>query len=745
MLQHRVLRASLAAALALVFSCALPPCYTAPTYAAAPPRLVILCVDNLRLVDVNPEDLPALFKFAHSTAWGLMNTNVAGPPSLESAYLTLGAGTRSRAADNQPGLMVGETSPEEPGSAAEIFARRSGRAVEHGVVQLGIGILRAVNADLGYDVNLGALGQALRAAGHRVAIIGNADTNSRQRPLVNFLMDAWGHVPYGYTGTALFKRDPSGPFGAWLDTEAVIRETRKVWPDADLVAVEWSDLHRAEQYAPLALPEAGASLRRQALARLDGFLDRFLPAVLDAKVPVLLLVPAPGPQEWAQGQRLTPIALLRPDAPAGLLTSATTRRLGLAANIDVAATVLTFFDLTPSPAVLGRPLRAVPAGDSLAYLSALEERAVGNFQQRPLILRIYIGYLIVTLALTLLAFWRRTPLGTRWLELFILGGATVPLTFLLLAALPPSPPALTLAATAVLTALLVAVWRRASASAAAALMLSAACTLLVLVGDLLGGQNLVAASLLGYCFISGARYYGLGNEYMGVFLGAALSLAAYLCDRFDVGARGAGRLLVVLLLIGAWLLAASQLGSNAGGTLAWVSGAAAAYLGLNRRQLRAPAVAGAVLTGVAILGLFAFADWRLAATTSHMGQALEAATRSGTQSLGAIIVRKLAMNLKLLRYSLWSRVLLMLLLVLASLFLGPYRLQPRLMKERPLLAACLRGSLIGSLVALVANDSGVVAAATSLLFPVMLLILLTLPERLQENQRKQQELALRRN
>jgi hypothetical protein len=52
---------------------------------------------------------------------------------------------------------------------------------------------------------------------------------------------------------------------------------------------------------------------------------------------------------------------------------------------------------------------------------------------------------------------------------------------------------------------------------------------------------------------------------------------------------------------------------------------------------------------------------------------------------------------------------------------------------------------MGTLVALVANDSGVVSAATSLLFPVTFLILLALSTMTREKQQNQQELAMTRN
>ncbi|HHY92295.1 MAG TPA: hypothetical protein GX511_03025 [Firmicutes bacterium] len=641
--------------------------------------------------------------------------------------------------------MTGEAVEGETGRAGQVYARRTGHIVRTGIVQPGIAALQAANAALGYRVEPGVLGELLRQAGLKAAIIGTADTNVRQRPLANLLMDTSGYVPLGEVGPDLLHDDPTGPFGAWTDSEAVVRKVLQVWAQADVVAVEWSDLYRAEEYAATALPAQGAALRRQAQVRLNTFLRAFLPVVTARGIPVLLLSPTPGRADWLAGHRLTPLALISPEVDQGVLTSDTTRRPGLVANIDIAATVAAFFGLDCPPTVLGRPLRTIPAPDPLYLLRKLENRAVLNFTARPLILRIYIVYLIAVLALAVLVAWRPASSKARWLQFLLPAGATVPLTFLILAALPPQTLAATIAWGILITLVLTHGFRRLTTSSSTALMLSAAVTVTLIGWDVVQGQNLVASSLLGYCFISGARYYGLGNEYMGVFLGAALTLAAYLLDRYRPSRLTAGFSLLLLLFSGSFLMADSRLGSNAGGTLAWASGVTAAYLGLYRSELRPRQIILALLLSAAVLAVFVWSDWRLATAASHLGRALDLATRSGGQSLVSTIGRKLAMNLRLVRYSLWSRVLLMLLVVLTSLFTGSYRSRPRFLRQRLLLTTCLRGSLIGSVVAFIANDSGVVAAATSLLFPVAFLILLTLPPSYQENQQNQQELALRRN
>ena len=47
-------------------------------------------------------------------------------------------------------------------------------------------------------------------------------------------------------------------------------------------------------------------------------------------------------------------------------------------------------------------------------------------------------------------------------------------------------------------------------------------TALVIIVDLLTGANLAKFSPLSYQVITGARYYGIGNEYMGVLIGSAI-------------------------------------------------------------------------------------------------------------------------------------------------------------------------------------------------------------------------------
>ncbi|NLG86774.1 MAG: hypothetical protein GX489_06120 [Firmicutes bacterium] len=688
------------------------------------PRLVILCVDGLRIQDVVGGQLPQLESMFLQGTCALLNTNVAGGANLDSAYLTLGTGTRAKVIGSQPGYMVGESLPTEEGTITEVQERRTGSGLG-AVLQPELAALTAANANLGYTVQLGALGTALEEAGYKVAIIGCADTDIRERPLVHAFMNSKGAVPYGFVGSNLLTTDSSGPYGFWTSTEAVLEKARNLKQNADLVVIEWADIYRAEKYAARCLPEQAAKMRWDALNQLNQFVGQLLLEFSQEEYIIAMVTPFPSKSDPFQAQRLAPIAVWGPGVAKGLLTSATTRRPGLIANIDIAPSILAYCQLPAPATIIGRPISIVPTNKALSVLEVLEQRAAINYQQRPVVLRLFIVYLIVVLALSVASAVLHFGFLDQAVHRLLLSGIAVPLIFLVLPLLPP----LSLAATVTITAMLAAIPAVAtfnSISSKKILWWVAGATVFVLILDVFSGQNLVSSSLLGYCFISGARYYGLGNEYMGIFIGALLTFVGVLFEYFRFCPKFARLFMLGIAIGGSYFLSANWLGANAGGTIAFAGGACMAYLWLDSDERDWRKITGSLIGVIVLLLILILADWRLLNKSSHIGRALEAAAKMGPQVLLGIIQRKAHMNIKLLRYSLWSRVLLMFIAALSTVFFGPYRNSLQLKYDYPLFTPCLRGTLVAAIIALVANDSGVVAAATVLLFPTAFLILLFL-------------------
>ena len=222
-------------------------------------------------------------------------------------------------------------------------------------------------------------------------------------------------------------------------------------------------------------------------------------------------------------------------------------------------------------------------------------------------------------------------------------------------------------------------------------------TVLALLLDTLSGSNLQKFSLLGYDPIVGARYYGLGNEYMGVLIGSALlgsltmveGIPAKILPATGVeGKKGRATALAVffIYLFVVFLLSSPQFGANFGGTLTAAVTFGAAWAGLGGspgRKADLPVTIGYFLL-VALLLLVALNYWGWSGLASHVGR-LGEQWRGNLGTFWETVGRKAART-GLIRYSIWSRALVVLLGVMVVLcFCGRgvetfYRRQPVLLR-----------------------------------------------------------------
>src|SRR3954469_24716949 len=225
-------------------------------------------------------------------------------------------------------------------------------------------------------------------------------------------------------------------------------------------------------------------------------------------------------------QRLLPTGMLGPGFRHNVLTSPTTRRIGLIAATDVPATVLHHFRLKEPRQMEGRVITAENDGspetvrEQIARLNVVPGRRGSPIHD----------WFYVWLAVLGLMWFARRRAGVRTaLRIAFLGALWLPGLALLTAALEPSRVAeiaiLSLGsfAAAAVTDRLVR-WPIAPA-VPAALVLGAHFV------DLARGSRLIGASLAGPNPVGGARFFGIGNELEAILamelflgLGAALTL-----------------------------------------------------------------------------------------------------------------------------------------------------------------------------------------------------------------------------
>lgn len=197
--------------------------------------------------------------------------------------------------------------------------------------------------------------------------------------------------------------------------------------------------------------------------------------------------------------------------------------------------------------------------------------------------------------------------------------------------------------------------------------------------------NLVARSPLSGYYGSGIRFYGIGNEYMGLLIGAALMSVP---KRF-LGGVGVG----VVLLLGL-----PMLGANAGGAMA---ASVAFFPPLKGKRWQA------LLPFMVVAALALLDRLQPGAAQSHIGQA----AGRGPSAWGEIVVRKLAMNARL-------TVAGPTLIALAATAIGGWQLKRLFARLDEELQGRVVQALWGAGAAIVFNDSGTVAALL-LLAPVI--------------------------
>ncbi len=696
-----------------------------------PGRVVIVAVDYLQVRDLEENLPPGLSRLAAGGAMALMNANTGGSIKPENTYATIGSGSHMLASGSSA-AGFGSDERLEGGTAGEEYRRRTGRTPPAGsLVCLDIARINAINKKFRYAVVPGALGREVRRAGFRTAALGNSDgSGGPQRQIVSMVMDDWGVVDTGSVGREVIRREKEFPGGFGSDYGAIIEKFAHLPADVRLVAVDLGDLGRLQGAREFMTGDQWRAWREKTILRIDGFLDALVDH-LDAERDLLILVsPTPG-NDGEKKDRLSPVLMYGGGTAGGLLVSPSTRRPGIIMNIDIAPTVLHFLGILPAEFFAGRPVQVIQGVFEVGELVRMSRVLNQTYEVRPYLQKGYVFFQLLLLAVST-GFIFLKKKGKETLKPFFLAVMAVPLAYLLLPLLPaagiPAVSAELILTTAALTWIIIVASKRTGIDPFLIVCLA---TATAIAADLAAGSPLQKASILGYDPIVGARFYGLGNEYMGVLIGSVLvgttALITSLEKRRGLAVAAAGVVYLTVL----YLIAAPQFGTNAGGTIAAASAFTVTFLlvcGVRLTWSQILKVAAGVVLVVAALAVYDAG--RPPGQQSHIGRTAALIMAGGLGEVAGIISRKSEMNMKLIRYTIWSRVLLASLGVLALLCYRPVGVMEGIKNRYPYLFRGLVGVVTGSLAAFFFNDSGVVAAATLMIFgaPPLLYLVLDQPE-----------------
>ncbi len=684
-------------------------------------RLVIVTVNGVsldELLDPRQKNINAL---VGDGAIGVMNARTAsgadeevGRYSMEGACATIGAGTRASAGvDAREAFDAGDSDQQRP--VRETYESRSAHDAGNAeVLHLEINSLRFDNADAHYPIKIGELGTLLHQAGLRTAIVGNSDQAAiKHREAALIVADDEGVVDFGDVGRRLSQRDDGWPYSTRTDSGRLISAYREAIRRADVVVVDTGDTSRAASYSLLCTASQAEIFSRRAVASADSIIGALVRELDLSKDRIVVISPSPSPAAVAKGDCLVPVVAAGAGIAPGLLFSHSTRTPGLLTNADISASVLDFFGIALPSSFVGRPL-SVRSG-SVPDVRQVNHDAIMVTLRQPAMRGISVFMLVMVVLASVGAVWGRgrlrwpawvallptaTILGTLWLPAFLDAGLVC-----------------SVAALSALTASIVLVGGTVLRSPWKVFVWVCLGVILTVLFDVARGSELLRHSIMSYSPVEGARYYGIGNEHMGSAIGAAMIFAGVLASAMLKRPRLRMVTLGVFLTAVTAAIGLPPLGANAGGAM---SAAAAVAVGLilwRGKGVSRKCIPLAIVAIPAALGLLLLFDsFTSGSSQSHVGRAANLIASGGLVEMFGIIERKAAMNLMLLQFSLWSKLLIgSVAAVVALLAIGELGVLSRLRANRSIFYGVVAAG-VGAVAAFLFNDSGVVAGATAFIY-----------------------------
>ncbi|MTI81767.1 MAG: hypothetical protein FH758_12995 [Firmicutes bacterium] len=709
-------------------------------YAESRGTAFVVVIDNISINDINKEELTGFNQLMQEGSVGLLNNNTGGSINSPSTHVTIGTGSHA-VGSSIANQAYNVSARIEEGMVKDVYHQRTGiTPPDDSVVQLGIARLKNLNSDLSRSVQIGALGTALHREGIKTAVFGNSDLKDKLGRLsVCIAMDENGVVDYGEIDSQVLINDNTFPGGKRTNYPLLLKSISQSKSEHGLIVVDLGDisrLHSMQDYLDTNVYEQNYQLT---LERMDNFLAGLASSMSETDL-LMVISPTPKKSMLNNKKMLTPIIRWGPgykhdpQSERGLLISGTTKHPGIVMNTDIAPTILTHLNVDYSTVISGRPMYEIPVTYNTAnYLQQKQEKLSVTYKARPPLQQGYVLFQIIILAVSLwLIFKDKKGAKIKLISPLILLMVSVPLAYLILPLLPqPSVPVVTVELVTVAMAITVVSLLMGRGNFMNSFGIVALATMGMLLLDIFLGQPLQKQAILSYDPMVGARFYGIGNEYMGVLIGATIMSASLLINNFNRYRKQLIAFAGVIFITTIILMAAPQFGTNVGGTIAASSAFLVTFLLYIGIRFSPKAIIGVAATVVLLLlGFILFDLSRPIQQQSHIGQTARLIIDGGLVEVFNIINRKLGMNLKLLRYTVWSKVLLASIITLAILFYKPRGVMQIIKNEYPFVFKGFIGVVTGALVAFAFNDSGVVAAATTMIFGAPPLIIMVLNEQL---------------
>lgn len=675
----------------------------------------IIIINRLTLTDI--EKMPNVIDLVDDGSIGLMNTRGAKGYDGPQGYITINSSKRAFA-NYDSGLFFNINQ-----STINSYKRRTGQDLNDSqIINPEINSLINLNKDSEFSPFIGALGDNLNSSGYKTAVFGNSDTaDSFVRTNCLIATDSAGRIDYGNVDDIL-TIDEEFCYGYRTDYSKLYNEVIDVTDEAHLIVIETGDLNRLSSCKEKMSDEMFLINRNKVLSKIDGFIGTLVKNLERDKS--LVLIVSPNREESSiSNSKLSPVIIWGSGINKGVVTSGTTRREGLISNIDIAPTITTYFNGS-NINFIGQPIMSNNKEMAFDFLKELSEDINSTSLTRNKILNIYNVIVIIAPLITLVFLFFRKQFKSSYYKIFkglLLSIIAIPLGFLLISIFDIkgyfSYYLIILLFVLILSIIMIRI------NGLLGLLVIASIITITITLDLLTGANLIKSSVLGYDPIIGARYFGIGNEVLGVLLGTITILCGIYLDLFKKHYY-----ILVFLVIIFLVVLHPDFGANFGGSIAIIFTILMFLIRVFNIRITFRTIFSMMGLISLVLILVVVLDAFISINPSHLGKTLIIIIRDNPLYIFEVISRKLSMNIRLISITIWSKTLyLSLIYILLNLLIFRDTVREFFNKNKCLTAgfiSTMGGSLIGFLV----NDSGIIMASLSIIYVTMYLLYVTINE-----------------
>lgn len=666
-------------------------------------------------------------KTSNSGYVALMTTKGDGSNTDQKSFASIGSGVRANVLDED--YVKFETLNENEKTQFEAATGVKSWAIGN------IKINRNINQNTdngGYGATLGMLGTTLNKNNLKVALLGNSDIKKNDdlkkiRNLALVCMDENGRVQSGNVDN-INKKDDTMPFGISTDYDKLKSETKKYYENNDAIFVELGDTYRLDEYKNNLNENTYKSMKKKIYQNINDYLKDVF-EMAGKNDTIYIVSEFESNLDYKTKRRLSPVIKFEKDGY-GLLESSTTRNSGIVSNIDIGVDIINKFGLK-NELMIGKVFKNVQDENGIEKVLKDYERIVSINTIRASVVNSYVGIVSASWVIAMIAilFKNKIPkkekgLGRdqifKVLKELIKLGLIMPLAFLTAPVFQFKTPAGLVSGVLIVTIIYYLIgyflFRKDDIKQ---MGFYAFLTIGLIIIDCIIGTPLMKSGIMSYDAINGARYYGVGNEYEGVTIASAVFALAVLLNYKKISKWLAVVLSLVILITSAM----PSMGANVGGAIS----ESVAYLlfillifdvKLDLKKIIMIGVA-TVLVVVAFAGL----DF-LMGTESHLAVFTNQIIQEGPAAIFNTFGRKIQMNLKLAKSSVWVNILIVSIIIIGALIFKPSGYFKKIHDKYPMIFKGFMASFVGCIVTLLVNDSGIVAASTAAIYILIPIIII---------------------